>query len=160
MPNFETVRRIPYHHEIIYDIVADVERYPEFLPLCDRLEILSETKQDETIHIEADMTVAYLKFQETFRSTVILDKPNNTIATTSAEPPFKHLENQWHFVPVSDNSTDVHFKIDYAFKSWPLEKLMGAMFEKAFRTYAASFEARAKSLSPSPLDKAAPPSTA
>ena len=146
MPKFDTIRRMPHSAETIYDIVADVERYPEFLPYCEKLIIIDETN-DETGHLlEADMTVGYKAIQETFRSKVILDPTSKTITSTNLNGPFKHLENRWHFKPLSENQTDVHFFIDYAFKNWAMEKLMGSLFEKAFRTYATSFEERAKNL--------------
>lgn len=147
MPKFETIRRVPFSDQVMYDIVADVERYPQFLPLCESLNIISrETRNDNTI-LKADMTVAYSVVKETFRSVVTLDETNKIIATENLKGPFKHLENSWQFLPVTDESTDIHFAIDYQFKSWALEKLMGSMFEKAFRKYAISFENRARFLS-------------
>ena len=146
MPKFETVRRVPVSAEAMYDIVADVERYPEFLPMCEALTIVERSNNGVQDVLQADMTVAYLKLKERFRSHVLLNKQAKTIETKSIQGPFKHLENHWRFVPLSEASCDVAFKIDYAFKSWPLEKLMGGMFEKAFATYAASFEARAIAL--------------
>ena len=146
MPKFETVRRVPVSAEAMYDIVADVERYPDFLPMCEALTIVERSRDGAKDVIQADMTVAHLKLKERFRSLVMLDKQAKTIEPQSIQGPFKHLENNWHFEPLSETSCDVAFKIDYAFKSWALEKLMGGMFEKAFATYAASFEARAIAL--------------
>ena len=146
MPKFETVRRVPVSADAMYDIVADVERYPEYLPMCEALTIIQRSNNGAQDIIQADMTVAYLKLKERFRSQVLLDKQAKTIETQSIQGPFKHLENHWHFKPLSESNCDVAFKIDYAFKSWPLEKLMGGMFEKAFATYATSFEERAIAL--------------
>ncbi len=146
MPKYETVRRVPVSADVMYEIVADVERYPEFLPLCEALTVVERSNTGTQDVLQADMTVAYLKLKECFRSQVLLDKQAKTIETQSIQGPFKHLENHWHFKPLSEISCDVAFKIDYSFKSWALEKLMGGMFEKAFATYAASFEARAIAL--------------
>ena len=146
MPKFETVRRVPVSANAMYEIVADVERYPEFLPLCEALTIVERSNHGEQDVLQADMTVAYFKLKECFRSQVLLDKQAKTIETQSIQGPFKHLENHWHFKPLSETGCDVAFKIDYTFRSWALEKLMGGMFEKAFATYAASFEARAIAL--------------
>jgi len=147
MPKFDTIRRVPHSAEKMFNVVADVERYPEFLPLCEALTIIDEFEKKGCQIIQADMSVGYMRFQETFRSEVTLDRPNHSIATTSIRGPFKHLENRWYFKPLDEKSCDVHFTIDYAFKSWPLEKLMGSMFEKAVKKYAESFEARAEAIS-------------
>ncbi len=150
MPDYQTVRRVQHSPEKMYSIVADIERYPEFLPLCEKLTILNSREEDESSPgkkiIEADMTVGYKTITQTFRSKVILNNQNKTIQTTNIGGPFKQMTNEWSFTPVNDTATDIHFKIDYAFKNWALEKLMGTMFDEAFRTYAESFEKRADSL--------------
>lgn len=147
MPRFETIRRVPYSAEKMFAIVADVERYPEFLPLIERLTIISREEEGGIICLQADMTVGYKAFQETFRSEVRVDEANRTIISTSKSGPFSKMENRWKFTPIEVSgkpaAADVQFTIDYKFKSWTLEKLMGGMFDKAFRTYAESFETRA-----------------
>lgn len=150
MPKFETIRRVPHSAEKMFAIVADVERYPEFLPLIERLTIISQQSEAGVKMLEADMTVGYKAFQETFRSDVTIDQANATIISKSRSGPFSHMENRWYFAPVLREgmppATDVHFSIDYKFKSWTLEKLLGGMFDKAFRTYAESFEKRAATM--------------
>ncbi len=92
------------------------------------------------------MTVGFKAIREVFRSKVTLDKANNIITSENINGPFKYMKNKWRFVPVNETSTDIHFSIDYEFKNWMMEKLLGGMFDKAFRTYAKSFENRADTL--------------
>lgn len=148
MPKFETVHRVQHECDVMYNIVADVEKYPEFLSLCDKLNILSQShnENENTDKILADMTVGYKSISETFRSEVKLDPANKIITSENIDGPFKYMRNKWRFVPVTETSTDIHFHIDYAFKNWMMENLMGGMFDKAFRTYSKSFEDRANSL--------------
>ena len=143
---------MPYSAQTIYDIVADIERYPEFLPYCEQLSILSSKQEESKTSLHADMTVGYKAIKETFRSHVTLDEANKTVITTNIQGPFKHLDNEWRIEAIKENLTDVHFTIDYAFKNWAMEKLMGSLFDKAFRTYAESFEARARALAGTPTD--------
>ncbi len=148
MPKFETVHRVQHECDVIYSIVADVEKYPEFLELCEDLKIISQssntTKGVELL--EADMTVGYKAIHEVFRSKVTLDKEAKIITSENINGPFKFMKNKWRFVPVTETSTDIHFSIEYEFKNWMMEKLLGNMFDKAFRTYSKSFENRADNL--------------
>jgi coenzyme Q-binding protein COQ10 len=144
MPQFRTTRRVRHAADKMFDLVADVERYPEFVPLCRSLKILRRTQSEEGIEtIVASMTVAYKLVREAFTSRVTLDRANLQILVEYLEGPFSRLENRWDFHPVSDQSCDVEFFISYEFKSRMLGMLMGAMFEAAFRRFAEAFERRA-----------------
>jgi coenzyme Q-binding protein COQ10 len=144
MPQFHTKRRAHHAAGKMFDLVADVERYPEFVPLCRSLKILRRTQSEEGIEtIVASMTVAYKLVREAFTSRVTLDRANLQILVEYLEGPFSRLENRWDFHPVSDQSCDVEFFISYEFKSRVLGMLMGAMFEAAFRRFAEAFERRA-----------------
>ena len=128
----------------MFDLVADVERYPEFVPLCRALKVRQRSPAGEGIEVVvADMTVAYKLVRESFRSRVTLDRPNLKILVEYLEGPFSHLENRWTFHPESDQSCEVEFYIEYEFRSRTLGFLMGSMFEVAFRRFAAAFERRA-----------------
>jgi coenzyme Q-binding protein COQ10 len=128
----------------MFDLVADVERYPEFLPLCSGMKLRSRTEQAEgVVVIVADMTVAYKLVRETFRSRATLDRANLRILVEYLEGPFSRMENRWEFHPVQEKLCDVKFFISYEFKSRMLGILMGAMFETAFRRFAVAFEQRA-----------------
>jgi coenzyme Q-binding protein COQ10 len=131
----------------MFDLVADVERYPEFVPLCKALKIRQRTpKPDGTEIIVADMTVSFKLVREAFTSRVTLDRPNCKILVEYLQGPFSNLENRWSFEPKSDGVCDVNFFISYEFKSRMLAMLMGTMFDAAFQRLAAAFEKRADTI--------------
>jgi coenzyme Q-binding protein COQ10 len=127
----------------MFDLVADVERYPEFVPLCRDLRVRKRDMNDGVEVLVADMTVAYKLVRESFRSRVTLDRPKLQILVEYLEGPFSHLENRWTFIPAGESASEVEFFIDYEFRSRTLGLLMGAMFDAAFRRFAAAFERRA-----------------
>jgi len=144
MPSFSTKRRVHHDAAQMFDLVADIEKYPEFVPLCQSLRVKSRSTKGEGVEVlVADMTVAYKMVRETFTSRVTLDRANLEILVEYLSGPFSHMENRWHFRPLGSQSCDVEFFIDYEFRSRMLAMLMGAMFEVAFRRFAAAFEARA-----------------
>ncbi|MGY3445450.1 coenzyme Q-binding protein COQ10 [Bradyrhizobium sp. USDA 4473] len=128
----------------MFDLVADVERYPEFVPLCQALKIRQRTpKDDGTEIVVADMTVSFKLVKETFTSKVTLDRSNLKILVEYLRGPFSNLENRWSFEPKSETECDVGFFLNYEFKSRMLAMLMGSMFDAAFSRFAAAFEKRA-----------------
>jgi coenzyme Q-binding protein COQ10 len=144
MPRFSSKRRVPHTASEMFDLVADVERYPEFVPLCQSLKIRQRTpKADGTEVIVADMTVSFKLVREAFTSEVTLDRPNLKIAVRYLRGPFSSLENRWTFEPQGEAACDVGFYIAYEFKSRMLALLMGSMFDAAFARFSAAFEKRA-----------------
>src|SRR5512139_3745867 len=144
MPQFSTKRRVRHAAANMFDLVADVRKYPEFVPLCSALTVKSRNdKDDGTTVLVVDMTVAYKIIRETFTSRVTLDRPNLKIVVEYLNGPFKRLQSRWTFHPAGGNACDVEFFIEYEFKSRALAMLMGAMFDTAFRRFAAAFEQRA-----------------
>lgn len=143
MPKFETVRPVNHSAEAMYRLVCDVEKYPEFLPMCEALTIRSERQKAPQRLITADMTVGYKALRETFTSRVLMNDEQQIIETSYLDGPFEFLDNRWRFEPSGDDSCNVHFYIDYAFKSKMLGMVMGTMFDRAFRLFAESFEKRA-----------------
>ena len=128
----------------MFDLVADIERYPEFVPLCQSTRLTGRKRIDaHRVVIIADMTVAYKMFRETFTSRATLDRENLAITVAYLDGPFEHLDNRWTFRPMGENACDVGFYIEYAFRSRVLSGLMGAIFDKAFRKFSIAFEARA-----------------
>lgn len=128
----------------MFDLVADVERYPEFVPLCRELKVRRRAASGEGVDIlVADMTVAYKLIRETFTSRVVLDRPRLQITVEYLNGPFSRLDNRWIFRPTGETTCDVEFYISYEFKSRALGLLMGAMFDAAFRRFADAFERRA-----------------
>ncbi len=143
MPKFETTQRMPHSAEQMFAIVADIEKYPQFVPLCEALNVIERYEEANRDIIEADMTVAYKAIRETFRSKVELDQQNLLVSSQSMDGPFKHLFSEWKFLPLCDTMCDVQYQINYEFKNWIFQKLMGGLFEKAISTYSTSFENRA-----------------
>jgi coenzyme Q-binding protein COQ10 len=143
VPQFSTKRSVRHAAAEMFDLVADVEHYPEFVPLCRDLKVKVRTKGEGTEILVADMTVAYKLIRETFTSRVTLDQPKLQILVEYLSGPFSHLQNRWVFRPVDETSCDIEFFIAYEFKSRVLAALMGAMFDTAFRRFADAFEKRA-----------------
>ncbi len=143
MPTFQSSRTVGFAPDQMFTLVADVEKYPEFLPLCEGLKVRRRTPLDDGREVLlADMTVGYKAIRETFTSRVTLDKANNKILVEYVDGPFSHMENRWVFVSEA-SGTKVEFFIDYAFKSRMLGLLMGAMFEAAFKRFSDAFVERA-----------------
>lgn len=144
MPTFRTTRPVRHSADQMFALVADVERYPEFLPLCEDLRILRRVQSGEGIEtLVASMTVGYKAIRESFTSRVTLDNPRLQINVEYVNGPFKYLENRWTFRPTPTGS-DIDFYINYEFKSFALGLLMGTVFDKAFRKFAEAFEERAE----------------
>jgi coenzyme Q-binding protein COQ10 len=129
----------------MFALVADVERYPEFVPLCRALKVRRREKSETGIEtLIADMEVGYKAIRERFTSRVALDPARLKIVVAYIDGPFSRLENVWNFrdAPEGGGST-VEFFIAYEFRSRLLAAVMGAMFDAAFRKFSAAFEARA-----------------
>jgi coenzyme Q-binding protein COQ10 len=144
MPRFSNRRRVQHRADQMFDLVADVERYPEFVPLCQALKIRQRKQNpDGTETVIADMTVSFKLVKETFTSEVTLDREHLKILVRYLKGPFSNLENRWTFEPKAEEACDVGFFIAYEFKSKMLATLMGAMFDAAFTRFSAAFEKRA-----------------
>lgn len=126
----------------MFALVADVEKYPQFLPMCETLSVRSKKERDGKTLLVADMTVGYKKMRETFASQVLLDPDELKIEVKYIDGPFRYLDNRWKFKDVGEES-DVDFFIDYEFRSRILGALMGAMFDRAFHMFSGAFEKRA-----------------
>jgi len=144
MPQFTNKRRVRHAAADMFDLVADVEKYPQFVPLCQSLRVRSRADKDEGVEVlTASMTVAYKLIQQTFTSRVTLDRPNLKILVEYLDGPFSRLQNRWTFKPTGDDACEVEFYIDYEFRSRTFGMLMGAVFDTVFRKMAAAFEERA-----------------
>ena len=149
MPSFKTTQILPFTPQQMFDLVADIEAYPEFLPLCEALRVRDRrTCADGHPQLIADMTCGYKSIRETFTSRVTLDAPRHEILVEYIDGPFSHLHNHWRFEPApkSASSAAAHFHIDYAFKSPLLGMLVGTMFDHAFRRFLVAFEQRANAV--------------
>jgi coenzyme Q-binding protein COQ10 len=143
MPELSTTSRVRHAASEMFDLVADVEHYPEFVPLCQSLRVRKRLQEGGKEIIVADMTVAYKLVRETFTSRVTLDRANLHILVEYLEGPFRRLNNRWSFKPGGERACDVEFYIAYEFRSRTLGMLMGAVFDAAFRRFASAFEQRA-----------------
>lgn len=142
MPQFETTRHVRHTPQNMFALVADVEKYPEFLPLCEALKVISRREKDGKSLLVADMTVGYKAIRETFASQVLIDPSALRIEVQYLNGPFRYLNNVWTFQARPD-SCAVGFFIDYEFKSRMLGMVMGSMFDVAFRKFSQAFEERA-----------------
>jgi coenzyme Q-binding protein COQ10 len=144
VPRFQNIRTVPFSADEMFALVADVESYPLFVPLCESLVVHSrEQRDDGTGHITATMGIGYKAIRETFTTRVDLDAANRTIVVRHQSGPFRRLENVWTFTPLNSTASDVRFAIDYEFSSPLLAVVMGAVFDTAFRKFAQAFEDRA-----------------
>ncbi len=143
MPHFKTTRRAAHSAEDMFALVAAVEDYPEFLPLCESTRVDGREFRGGREIIIAEMTVAYKVIRETFTSRAVFDRENLKIDVDYLHGPFRHLENRWSFTPAGARACTIHFAIDYEFRTRALSLVMGTMFDKAFRKFAEAFEARA-----------------
>lgn len=143
MPKYSSVTQVAHAPAQMFALVADVERYPEFLPMCEALTVRSRREGDGITVLTADMTVGYKALRETFTSQVTLRPAENRIDVKYLEGPFRYLENRWDFEPTAGGGTDIRFFIEYEFKSRILGALMGSMFDRAFRMFADAFKRRA-----------------
>src|SRR5258706_7170231 len=141
MHHHET-RVVPYTADQMFALVADVERYPDFLPWITAARI--KTRDGDTF--AADVLVGFKAFREKFTSRVTLDRAARAIVAEYIEGPFKHLTNRWHFEPAADGGCTVNFEIDFAFKVRVLEQLIGALFDRAVMKMTDAFEKRAHTL--------------
>lgn len=145
MPKFNTVRRVAFTPEQMFALVADVEKYPQFVPMCESLTVRSRKERDGVMVLVADMSVGYKQIRETFTSQVVLKPEELSIDVKYLDGPFKYLRNAWAFEQASDGC-DVRFDIDYEFKSRLLGAVMGAVFDRAFRMFSGAFEERARQI--------------
>jgi len=145
MPSFRTTRRVRHSPADMFDLVADIEKYPQFVPLCAGMLVRNRSTdaQGRTV-VVAEMTVSFKLIRETFTSRVTLDRENLQILVEYLDGPFSHMQNKWSFQPDDGESgCTIEFFIDYAFRSRMLGALMGKMFDVAFRRFAEAFEQRA-----------------
>ena len=144
MPSFRTSHVVNHTPQQMFDLVADVESYPQFVPLCQSLRVRRRypgANGEEVI--VAEMEVGYKAIRERFVSRVTLDRAARRIDVEYVDGPFSHLENMWRFGEVDGGKCRVEFYIAYEFRSRTLATLMGSMFDAAFRKFSSAFETRA-----------------
>ena len=146
MPKFSEKKQLAHNAAEIYDLVMDIQNYPSFLPWCKQAHIVKVTSQE---NLQADLLINFKGFFEKYRSNIkhFIDKNGiYNIQTTAIDGPFKQLFSEWKIKDLGKNSCEVEFFIDFSFNSFLLEKMIGAIFEKASKKMVKSFEQRANEL--------------
>ena len=146
MPTHAEKRVMPYSAHQMYDLVADVMRYPEFIPWIAAARIRSVSpRPDGTQLMEADLVVSFKVFREKFGSRVVLDEPGLRLDIDYLDGPFKHMRSRWSFSDVA-GGCEVDFTVDFEFRNAVLQKVIGVVFNEAMQRIVRAFEARAKQL--------------
>jgi coenzyme Q-binding protein COQ10 len=146
MPAHEQIRDVPYAADDMFALVAAIDRYPEFLPWCSGARIRRRDIEGDNEVLLADLIVSYKVFREQFTSRVTLEKPARKIDVAYVQGPFKYLHNKWFFEAQPDGGTRIHFFIDFEFRSATLQKMIGAVFSRAFAKMMQAFIDRADTL--------------
>jgi coenzyme Q-binding protein COQ10 len=147
LPTHAEKRVVPYTPEQMFDLVAGIERYPEFLPWCMAARIKSRETvpgTDQSVVI-ADLVIGFKMIRERYTSKVTMERPGR-IDVVYLEGPLKHLTNHWRFEPLPAGGTLVDFYVDFEFRSKLLQTIIGALFHEALRRMVSAFDARAKQL--------------
>ncbi|UPH70645.1 type II toxin-antitoxin system RatA family toxin [Abyssibius alkaniclasticus] len=145
MTTHSETRKMPYSAAQMYALVADVARYPEFLPWCAGARIRATTRIDAIVVMEADLVISFKLFREKFGSRVTLDEAGQKILVEYLDGPFKYLRNSWAFRDV-EGGCEIDFFVDFEFKSRVLQTLIGVVFTEAMHRIVRAFEARARAL--------------
>ncbi|PJN96194.1 ubiquinone-binding protein [Amaricoccus sp. HAR-UPW-R2A-40] len=148
MPTHSEVRVMPYSAEQMFDLIADVDRYPEFLPWCGAARMRSRKPLPDGAGevLEADLVISFKVFRERFGSRVTLRPEARTIDVEYLDGPFRYLTNQWKFKPLGPAQCEVDFFVDFEFRSAILQKVIGLVFHEAMQRVVRAFERRAEAL--------------
>jgi coenzyme Q-binding protein COQ10 len=141
MPGIRETRRLPYSVEQMFDLVADVARYPEFLPWV----VATRVRSDDGQEMLADMLVGFKALREKFTSKVLKERPDR-LEVIYVDGPMRDLDNVWHFRALPEGGCELDFCVDFSFKNKMFEMLAGSYFDRAFHKMVAAFEARADEL--------------
>jgi coenzyme Q-binding protein COQ10 len=145
MPTHAERQIVPYRPEQLFDLVADVGRYPEFLPWCVAARVRSRTEKE----LRADLTIGFGPFRESFGSRVTLDRPRQ-VRVAYENGPFRYLNNEWDFLP-HERGTEVDFFVDFEFRSRILQAAIGVVFNEAVRRMVNAFKKRAHDVHGAPI---------
>ena len=145
MPTHSEKRPMPYDAQQMFDLVADIGKYPEFLPWCTGARIRSTRETEDGSVVDADLIISFKLFRERFTSRVTMHPESHKIEVEYLDGPFKYLVNYWHFTP-SETGCTADFHVDFEFKSKVLQGIIGVVFGEAMRRIVKAFEDRAKAL--------------
>ena len=146
MPKQNEEKIVSFNKEQMFNLVADIDRYSEFLPWCNKSTIVKKEKNSETSVVVADLEIGYGQFIYTYRSNVVMDNDKNFIKVNHIEGPFNYLENEWRFEEISDKSSKITFSIDFELNIKIFDVLITKFFDKAFQKMVDSFHQRAEEI--------------
>ena len=146
MPTHSETKRLPYSAEQMYDLVADVARYPEFLPWCAAARIRKIVEKDEGRQMDADLVISFKVFREKFGSRVMLWDAAQKIDTEYLDGPFRYMKSTWAFRDAEGGGCEVDFFVDFEFRNAVLQGIIGVVFNEAMQRIVRAFERRAAAL--------------
>ena len=146
MPTHAEKRAVPYTPQQMYDLIADIRSYPEFLPWCSAVRVRSERPVGGGTVVDADLIISFKVFRERFGSRVTLDPAGMQIDVAYLDGPFRYLDNHWEFRELPGGGTEIDFYVDFEFRSRTLQSLIGLVFDQAMRRVVRAFEERAAAL--------------
>ena len=146
MPTHHETRTLPYSAQQMYDLVADVARYPEFLPWNSAARITARRPVPEGEVMEADLVISFKVFRETFASRVTLWPGKKRIDTEYLEGPFRRMKSFWAFRDRPEGGCEVEFFVDFEFRNAILQGIIGVVFNDAMQRVVRAFERRAAAL--------------
>ncbi|WP_425046453.1 type II toxin-antitoxin system RatA family toxin [Primorskyibacter sp. S87] len=146
MPIHSETRHLPYSAQQMYDLVADVASYPQFLPWCAAARIRRTYKVDEAEVMEADLVISFKVFRERFGSRVTLFAEDKRIDTEYLDGPFRYMKSNWSFADHTDGGCNISFHVDFEFKNAVLQGIIGVVFNEAMHRIVRAFETRAAEL--------------
>ena len=145
MPTHTETKQLPYSAQQMYDLVADVGRYPEFLPWTAAARIRSNEDRGDHRVMDADLVISFKVFRERFTSRVVLWPEARKIDTEYLDGPFKKMVSNWHFEDI-EGGCNVHFHVDFEFRNVILQGIIGVVFNEAMQRVVRAFETRAAAL--------------
>ena len=146
MPTHSELRHMPYTAGQMYDLVADVASYPQFLPWCAAARIRSRTPKGDSEEMLADLVISFKVFREKFGSRVVLFADEKKIDTEYLDGPFKFMKSNWSFEDAKEGGCNVQFFVDFEFKNAILQGIIGLVFNEAMQRIVRAFESRAEAL--------------
>ena len=146
MPRQNEEKIVSFTKDQMFDLVADIDKYSEFLPWCNKSTIINKVLNEETLNVIADLEIGYGQFIYTYRSNVIMDNNKNYIKVNHLDGPFNYLNNEWKFEQVSQSSSKIIFSIDFELNIKFFDTLITKFFDKAFQKMVDSFHQRAEDI--------------
>ncbi|MEM9968148.1 MAG: type II toxin-antitoxin system RatA family toxin [Pseudomonadota bacterium] len=142
MPTHTEIKELPYSAKQMYDLVADVGKYPEFLPWTAAARIRKDEQKEDHRVMDADLVISFKVFRERFTSRVLLWPAQQKIDTEYLDGPFKYMRSNWYFED-TDRGCQIKFHVDFEFKNALLQRIIGVVFNEAMQRVVRAFEARA-----------------